>query len=229
MGLVCGIDEAGRGPLIGPIVLAGVLIEEEKAVELKKLGVKDSKLLTPSRRKALFGKIIAAAADYKIVIIPPEEIDEAVLGGKGGELNLNWLEADHSAAIISLLKPSPDKAIIDSPSNNCEAYKKHLQQLLRKIGFVKEIELIVEHKADVNWPVVSAASILAKVTRDEQIEKIKEFVVEDFGSGYLTDQKTVEFFEKYFNVYPDIFRKSWATYKDKLTSKQQRKLEDFDH
>ncbi|MBI2580697.1 ribonuclease HII [Candidatus Woesearchaeota archaeon] len=220
MVLVCAIDEAGRGPIIGPMVMCGVLTDEEGAAELKKVGAKDSKLLTPKQRQQLFGKIVKIVKDYKIVIISPAEIDASVKSDDG--MNLNWLEAHKSAEIINAL--NPEKIIIDSPSNNVANYRKYLVKLLDN----KKVEAVVEHKADVNHVECSAASILAKVTRDEEIEKIKKVVVEDFGSGYLADPKTIEFFDKYFEVYPDIFRKSWAPYRKRLSGKWQKKLGDFE-
>ncbi|MBI2176640.1 ribonuclease HII [Candidatus Woesearchaeota archaeon] len=220
MVLICGIDEAGRGPIIGPMVMAGVLTDEAGATELKKIGAKDSKLLSPRQREQLFSKIVKIVKDYKVVVISPAEIDASVKSDDG--MNLNWLEAHKSAEIINAL--NPEKVIIDSPSNNVENYKNYLMKLLKN----KKIEAVVEHKADVNHVECSAASILAKVTRDEEIEKIKKVVVEDFGSGYLADPKTIEFFDKYFETYPDIFRKSWAPYGKKLEGKWQRKLGDFE-
>ena len=220
MTLVCGIDEAGRGPIVGPMVMCGILTDEEGAAQLKKIGAKDSKLLSPKQREQLFGKIIKIVKDYKIVIVSPAEIDSSVQSADG--MNLNWLEAHKSGEIINAL--NPDKIIIDSPSNNVENYKKYLLRLLKN----KKVEAVVEHKADVNHVECSAASILAKVTRDEEVEKIKKIVVEDFGSGYLSDPKTIAFFDKYFEVYPDIFRKSWAPYKDKVNGKSQKKLGDFE-
>ena len=220
MTLVCGIDEAGRGPIIGPMVMCGVLTDEEGAAELKKIGAKDSKLLSPRQRQQLFGKIVKIVKDYKIVVVSPAEIDASVKSDDG--MNLNWLEAHKSAEIVNAL--NPDKIIIDSPSNNVKNYKKYLMELLKN----KKIEAIVEHKADVNHVECSAASILAKVTRDEEIEKIKKVVVEDFGSGYLADPKTMAFFDKYFEVYPDIYRKSWAPYRQKLSGKWQKKLGEFE-
>ena len=220
MTLTCGIDEAGRGPIIGPMVMAGVLTDEEGAARLKKVGAKDSKLLSPRERERLFKEIVKIVKDYKIVIISPAEIDASVQSDAG--MNLNWLEAHKSAEIVNALKPA--RIIIDCPSNNVANYKKYLMKLIDN----KKIDAIVEHKADVNHVECSAASILAKVTRDAEIEKLKKVVVEDFGSGYLTDPKTIEFFGKYFEAYPDIFRKSWAPYKDKVKGKQQRKLGDFE-
>ena len=135
-------------------------------------------------------------------------------------LNLNWLEAQTSARIINDLKP--DKAIIDSPSVNCEAYKRYLLNLLDN----KKIEAIVEHKADVNWPIVSAASILAKVTRDGEVEKLRK-KYGDFGSGYLSDPKTKDFLKENYSKHPEIFRKTWQPFKDAVSGKSQKKLGDF--
>ncbi len=219
MVLVCGIDEAGRGPILGPMVMCGVLTDEAGSAELKKIGAKDSKLLSPRQREQLFSKIVKIVKDYKIVVISPAEIDASVKSDDG--MNLNWLEAHKSAEIINFLKP--EKIIIDSPSNNVKNYKKYLMRLLKN----QKIEAVVEHKADVNHVECSAASILAKVTRDGEVEKIKKVVVEDFGSGYLADPKTIAFFDKYFEVYPDIFRKSWAPYRKRLSGKWQKKLGDF--
>ncbi|MCH8004497.1 MAG: ribonuclease HII [Nanoarchaeota archaeon] len=217
--LICGIDEAGRGPVVGPLVMCGILLKEEDEKKLVNLKVKDSKLLTKKKRESLFDKIKDISYKYEIITVFPDEIDNAVNNHDG--LNLNKLEARKSAEIINLLKP--DKAIIDAPSNNIKSYKQYLFELINN----KNIELILEHKADLNYPIVSAASILAKVTRDNEIEKIKEKIKIDFGSGYMTDSKTVKFLEKYYEEYPDLFRKSWFPYKNILNKKFQSKLEDF--
>ncbi|MBA3064300.1 ribonuclease HII, partial [Candidatus Woesearchaeota archaeon] len=102
MALILGIDEAGRGPVIGPLVIAGVSIDEKGIDKIKKLGVKDSKLLSPKQREELFDKIINTVKEYKAIIIQPEEIDSAL---RSESLNLNWLEAIKSAEIINFLKP----------------------------------------------------------------------------------------------------------------------------
>ena len=199
--------------------MCGLLIKEEDEKKLVKLQVKDSKLLTRERREFLFDKIKDVSYKAEIVIINPDEIDHAVNNHDG--LNLNKLEANKTAEIINSLKP--DKAIIDAPSNNIKSYKQYLLNLIENT----RIELILEHKADVNYPVVSAASILAKVTRDNEIEKIKKKIKIDFGSGYMSDPKTVDFLEKNYEKFPDLFRKSWFPYQDILNKKFQSKLEDF--
>jgi len=219
MSLICGIDEAGRGPVLGPLVMCGLLVKEEDEKELVKLKVKDSKLLTKKTREAMFDKIKDISYRAEIIIINPDEIDHAVNNHDG--LNLNKLEARKTADIINLFKP--DKVIVDVPSNNIKSYKEYLLGLIKN----KKIELVLEHKADLNYPVVSAASILAKVTRDNEIEKIKKEIKIDFGSGYMADSKTVSFLEKYHEKYYDLFRKSWSSYQNLLNKRFQSKLEDF--
>ena len=199
--------------------MCGLLVKEEDEKKLVKLQVKDSKLLTRERREFLFDKIKDVSYKVEIVIINPEEIDHAVSNHDG--LNLNKLEARKSADILNLLKP--DKAIVDAPSNNIKSYKQYLLNLIEN----KKIDLILEHKADVNYPVVSAASILAKVTRDNEIEKIRKKIKIDFGSGYMSDPKTVDFLEKYYEKHSALFRKSWFPYQDIMNKKFQSKLEDF--
>ncbi|HII66163.1 TPA: ribonuclease HII [Candidatus Woesearchaeota archaeon] len=215
---ICGVDEAGRGPIIGPMVMAGVLIDEKDERKLRALGVKDSKLLTPPERERLFGGITEAIRESAILIISPQEIDAAVRGHDG--LNLNRLEAKKTVEILDTLRP--DLAYIDSPSTNLSQYKSLLLSKLRH-----KPKLVVEHKADTHYVTVGAASILAKVTRDAEVRKLHKEVGIDFGSGYLSDPKTVAFFEKHHADYPELFRKSWAPYQDKLSSKFQSTLEQY--
>ena len=115
MSLICGIDEAGRGPVLGPLVMCGLLIKEEDEKKLVKIKVKDSKLLTKEKREFLFPKIKDISYKYKIIIIEPDEIDKAVNNHDG--LNLNRLEARKSADILNLL--NPDKAIIEIGRASC--------------------------------------------------------------------------------------------------------------
>jgi len=205
MKLICGIDEAGRGPVIGPMVIAGVSMREHSLPGLTSLGVKDSKLLSSTKRESLFDTILRIVENHHIVIISPLEIDDA-LGDPS--LNLNVLEAIHQGAIIRILKPQC--VIVDCPSVNIESYT----SLLR--GYVQDQcpEIRAEHKADVVYPIVSAASIIAKVTRDREIERIKKTIGIDFGSGYPSDPKTRKFLYEYKNCHEEFKRKSWKTYKN---------------
>jgi ribonuclease HII len=220
MTTVCGVEEAGRGPVIGPLVMAAVVIDEKDEEKLQNMGVKDSKQLSPLQRERMFDRIKLAAKDYKIVIVSPKEVDAAL---EGEELNLNWLEAVKSAELIN--KFTVDKVILDCPSNNTIAYKQYVKKRLKQ----KDVKVIAEHKADENYLVVGAASILAKVTRDREIEKIKKKIKHNFGSGYPSDPKTKQFLTENFEKYADdgIFRKSWQSYKVLVKKKHQKKMRDF--
>ena len=217
MVIVCGVEEAGRGPVIGPMVLAGVIIDEQDEQQLIDIGVKDSKLLSPKQREDLYDKISMIAKNFFIVIISPEEIDDAL---NNPDMNLNLLEAKTSAKIINELRP--DKAILDCPSNNINSYANDVKFSLLD----KSTEIISEHKADVNYPVVSAASIIAKVTRDNEIKKLKEEYNVDIGSGYPSDPKTIEFLKDNYDKYT-FFRKTWETYKRVANNKNQKKIGEF--
>src|SRR3989344_854928 len=212
---VLGIDEAGRGPVIGPLIVAGVMIQDGKEVLLG--AVKDSKLLTHKKRIEL-NHLIQEHSEFKIIEVSPKEIDEAV-DGDDKKMNLNWLEAHKQAEIINELKP--DVAIIDCPSPNCKKYADYLRNLLNEE--LKNIKLIVEHKADVNYPVCSAASITAKVRREEEIEKLKE-KYGDIGPGYPANAVTQKFIKENWEKHPEIFRHSWSTFKNVEKMKGQRKL-----
>jgi ribonuclease HII len=174
--------------------------------------------LTPKKREQL-AKALEKHVKYQIIIIPPSEIDKNVLddGGK----NLNWLEADKSVELINMM--NPEIAVLDSPSPNLKAYKEYVVERLLH----KKLKLLVEHKADANYPSVAAASIIAKVTRDAEIEKIKQHVGEDFGSGYMADPKTKAFLEKAWNKHPEIFRHSWTPYRELAGLKKQKKIGEF--
>ncbi|MBU2639644.1 MAG: ribonuclease HII [Nanoarchaeota archaeon] len=219
MVFVFGADEAGKGSLIGNLYLAGVLIEESKTEDLKSIGAKDSKLLTHKKRIELAKKIKTIVKNFLILEITPEEIDNAILGNN--TLNLNWLEGDHIAELINKL--SPDKAIIDCPSPNLNAFKNYVQKQLKN----KTIELIVGHKMDTKEITVSAASILAKVAREENVKEIEKKVGQSIGSGYPSNPTCQEFLKKNFEKYPEIFRKSWKTYQNNINNNKQKILGDF--
>lgn len=214
---IVGIDEAGKGPVIGPMVMAGVMISEGDEAKLVSLGVKDSKLLTRERREFLFDKIIRIAKSTRIIIIEPKEIDEIL---NSPNLNLNSLEAIKSALIVNEFKPKT--VIVDCPSPNKQAYSDFLRMNLKN----DEIEILSEHKADFKYPVVAAASILAKVTRDREMDKIKA-KYGNVGPGYPSNEITKKFIEENWEKHPEIFRKTWATFKNKVKEKKQKKLVEF--
>jgi ribonuclease HII len=220
---IAGVEEAGRGPVIGPMLMVIAACPVGKETALKSLGVKDSKLLTPEQREVAFEKLQGVVV-YKIKKVSPQEIDDAVISE---ETNLNFLEANISAGLINDLAKelSLKQVTLDCPSTNIAAYTNYLQERVLN----KKIKLIAEHKADVNHPIVSAASILAKVLRDREIAIVKKKVGMDFGSGYPSDPRTVAFLKEHHKRFADagIFRKSWSTYKTVAGQQKQKKLGEF--
>jgi len=222
--LIAGVDDAGRGPIIGPLVIAGVLIDEKNLVKLKELGVKDSKQLSPQRREQLAAEIKKLAIKYHVESLSPAEIDKVVETGRKLH-KLNRLEAHTMAKVIEVLKP--DIAYVDASDVIADRFKEHI---VEKLPF--RVKIVSEHKADVKYPIVSAASIIAKVERDRAIAELKEKYrkLGEVGSGYATDPKTIGFLEKWlaeFGSYPEFVRKSWKPAK-KLRMKaqtEQTKLE----
>jgi ribonuclease HII len=202
---VCGVDDAGRGPVIGPLVIAGVIIEEENLERLKTLGVKDSKQLLSSVRTRLSKEIPSIVDDYHVLEIGSEELDMIVNRAPKFQ-RLNMLEAKVMAQVIEKLKPQ--LAYVDSSDTRTERFKNNILDCL---SFTPRI--ISEHKADVNYPIVSAASIMAKVHRDSRIEEIKKEYGE-VGSGYAHDVVTIKFLRDYYSDhgdFPPIVRRSWKT------------------
>lgn len=223
MTLTLGIDDAGRGPLIGPMILAGVLMDENSETILKKQGIKDSKILSHPTRVRLAEIIKQSVLSYHITKSSPELIDSSIKKGT----NLNTLEAQKTAEIINELntKKSRIKVIVDCPSVNTESWK---NTLLNYIDNPENLEVFCEHKADANHLSVSAASIIAKVTREEEVSKLKQHYG-DFGSGYPSDPKTKSFLKKQGKQLSNqgLFRKSWATWKRLYPDKEQETLKDF--
>lgn len=195
---IVGIDEAGRGSVIGPLVVCGVAVEEEREKYLGRLKLRDSKKLSPKRRIILARKIrkIAECCPVKITA---QDID--LLRSK--DVNLNQIEKIAIKKIIGELKP--DKAIIDSMDVKPERLKSEVE------GYRENLEVVSEHKADDKYTLVSAASIVAKVERDKAIANLrKEFP--DIGSGYPSDPTTIAFLKEIpYEEMPDFVRRSWST------------------
>ena len=199
--LVCGVDEAGRGSMIGPLVIAGVSIKQSKLKILLQLGVRDSKKLTPLAREKLYKKITNLVDDYATSKIRPKQVDSYV-----EKHLLNHLEALHMAKIIKKLQPSV--SYVDACDGNAARFGIKLS-MLANTGTIKSY-----HHADSTFVIVSAASIIAKVTRDRAIAKLNKDY--NLGSGYPSDAKTVSFVRKWFSKHgemPDFVRKSWAPVK----------------
>ncbi len=217
-GIKAGIDEAGRGCVIGPLVMAAVECDEEI---LKRLRLKDSKLLTPNRRRELYREIRKYSRKVSVVKVSAEEINEAMKQ----KINLNDIEAMMAARLLKRIRAK--KVIIDCPDPTADLFSKRLLRLDGRI--LDERDILLEHKADVNHPVVSAASIVAKEVREREIKKIKKAVGVDFGSGYAHDPVTREFLKKHMKdekIRP-FLRVGWKTLSNIREELAQTKLERF--
>ncbi len=194
---ICGIDDAGRGPMLGPLVIAGISLDKKKLRKLTLLGVKDSKKLSPKLRESLYKKIIEIVDDYYVAKISPKSIDASVK-----KHCLNGLEAKYMAKVVSKL--NPDVSYVDS----CDVNPKRFGKEISRLSDNHKIKSY--HRADSRFVVVSAASILAKVTRDRVIARLRK--EHDLGSGYPSDSVTVKFVTKYYkknHKMPSFVRKSW--------------------
>jgi ribonuclease HII len=208
--LILGVDDAGRGPLIGPMFLAGVLVEKETEQEFKELGVNDSKIIVHPVRVKLSKIIHEKAVGYHVERTEANDIDTSILSGT----NLNTLEAMKAANIINKLTHGRKEnilVILDCPSVNTVAWKKTLMSFVTTDA---SIDVRCEHKADATYPSVSAASILAKVAREDSLVDLKK-QFGNFGSGYPSDPLTKDFVRKFGDKFKDsgLFRKTWATWK----------------
>ncbi len=201
--LISGVDDAGRGSVIGPLAIAGISLEEKDLPKLVDLGVKDSKLLSPKKREELSYQIRELAIQYHTVLLSPAEIDRVVETGKRLH-KLNRLEAHAMARVIAVLKP--DIVYVDASDVLPDRFKNHIAE---NLSF--SLEIISEHKADLKYPIVSAASILAKVERDRMLSQLQK-KYGNLGCGYPSDSNTIKFLEcwiRKFGSYPDFVRKSW--------------------
>ena len=198
--MICGVDEAGKGPVMGPMVVAAVSVENAKLVE--NLGFKDSKLLSSQRRLKLFN-LIKQNYSYEIEIINVEKIDEYRMKNQ-----LNLLNRKAFEKVISKL--NPNVAYVDAADVNEERFGREIKINLTNPN---DTDVISMHKADSMIPVVAAASIIAKQTRELEIKKLKK-KIGDFGSGYPSDERTIKFLKSYFHDnsrWPPGTRKSWKT------------------
>ncbi|OPX60667.1 MAG: Ribonuclease HII [Methanobacterium sp. PtaB.Bin024] len=196
---ILGIDEAGRGSVLGPLVVCGVALEEERIKYLERLGLKDSKKVSPKRRVALSRKINRIAECHP-VHITAKDIDML----RSRNINLNEIEKIAINRIIG--KSHPSTCFIDSMDVKPERLTNELETMH------PEVKVVAEHKADDRYPIVSAASIIAKVERDRAIHDIQKEYKIDIGSGYPSDPKTIKFLKALPpGELPDFIRRSWAT------------------
>jgi ribonuclease HII len=208
--LITGIDEAGRGAVIGPLIISSVTLPSNKIKDLAKFGVKDSKLLAHKDRIAI-AKKIRQIAKVETCHIPATQVDILMQS-----ISLNQIEIEHIASLIK--KSNAQSVYVDAIGKNLHKFKKDLRQLSLFKG-----KITSEYAADKKYLVVGAASIIAKVERERQIQQLHAkhgF----FGSGYPSDEKTIQYLKKSLKNLPSIVRKGWWTIKRLKIDSTQRRL-----
>jgi len=217
-----GVDEAGRGPMIGPMVICGILVDSDRLHELVEIGAKDSKTLTHKRRLLLKEKIEKITSKIEIRTVSAADIDRL-----RKRTTLNEIEVTEFASIAKALNPK--EIYLDAADVIAERFGSKIGE---RSGIAsKGAKIVSEHKADAKYPIVSAASIIAKVERDLAIETFHK-KHGDFGSGYPNDPKTIKFVRDLVRngeKLPSIIRKSWESVRKIVDaeSTDQTTLESF--
>lgn len=222
--VLVGIDEAGRGPVFGPLVVAGVSGMDQEA--FRALGVKDSKLLSPKRRKELEPEIRRLAERVVTIVVSADDID----GRRHEEENLNEIEVATFGTIAKRLAGT--ELYLDAADVNAKRFG---ALVAKKVGRRSPYTKIVsEHRGDMTYPIVSAASVVAKVRRDREVRRLARPLEKQlglpFGSGYSHDEVTRQFLESYratFGLFPPGTRRSWDTVRLMESRFLTRRLEDF--
>lgn len=224
--MIGGMDEAGRGPAIGPIVFGLVVLTEEQEKILIDAGVKDSKALDENKRNTLLEIIKANSEFNNTKIVAASEIDR--LRGEG--FTMNQIEVESFRALLQTYSGTLAKLQLDAADVNEERFGSNFTDLTTG-------EIQSKHRGDALFVAVSAASICAKVVRDGEIKKLQAQLkksdpdLPSFGSGYPTDSKPfLRAYVKKYKELPKIARKSWktcSTILDEITGDKQSSLDDF--
>ena len=216
--VTCGIDEAGRGPVIGPMVVAGVWANRTQEQQLLRLGVKDSKKHSASRREKLSVAIKRCCA-HEMIVVKPEDIDTLRT-----TMTINQLEVHLFAQVAASRRA--DVYYLDAASTNEAWFGNAFQQNLDY-----EARVVSEHEADDTYPVVSAASIIAKVERDNALgsvaAELESRLEIPLGSGYPSDERTRTFIKTWITKYGEVpprTRRSWKTVQKLQQEIKQKRL-----
>jgi ribonuclease HII len=213
--MLVGVDEAGRGPVIGPLVVCAAAVPEDNLLDLESLALKDSKQYTRTKREEL-KDVVLSVTQCRYTDISASEIDARMK-----KKTLNDIEVELFADVLSYFPEAT--VIVDACDVNAARFG---ERICGRTGIPS---IISEHKADCTYPIVSAASIMAKIERDRRIDELKE-LYGDFGSGYPSDVKTRTFLKEYLKKegeLPPIVRFSWDTAKTLLQEYTQLPLDTF--
>ena len=214
--MFCGVDEAGRGSVMGPLVVGAVFVEDEEP--LRAMGVRDSKKLTPKAREKLYDEITSSVPYWEVCVTQAEEIDE-----QRKSISLNEIELNMFAELAN--RHPCARAVADCPDINEVSFGNRFSNLLGN-----DVEVIAKHKADDTYPVVSAASIVAKVTRDRLLDDIRSEFDVNIGSGYPSDHYTMDFIRDWIEENgraPKHVRCSWEPVRRMLSRRANTKISDW--
>lgn len=217
---VLGVDEAGRGPVIGSMFVGGFLIEENSVESIENLGVKDSKKLSNRKRESIRDEL-GSHGDCFLKEITGSEIDEL-----REVMTLNEIEIQAFVDVIE--RADPDKVIVDLPEPDGDRFIRKLKSKLPER--FADREFVAEHEADDKYPVVSAASVVAKSARESHVDELHEKYGYDFASGYPHDKPTINFLEEFVSEngsLPDETRRSWSTAERILKENSQKSIGEF--
>jgi ribonuclease HII len=216
---VLGIDEAGRGPVIGSMFIGGFMVDEEEMEELEGLGVKDSKKLSDKKRERLRGELDDVGETFLI------EFSASRIDDLRNVMSLNEIELKGFARVID--QAEPDSVFMDLPEPDGDRFIGKVQDLMKTDS---DLEFTAEHGADDTFPVVSAASIVAKSARESHVEKLHRKYGYDFKSGYPHDQPTINFLKDFLGEkgeLPEETRMSWSTAQRIVKEGDQESLGDY--
>ncbi|AJF26075.1 ribonuclease HII [Haloarcula sp. CBA1115] len=208
-----GVDEAGKGPVLGSMFAAAVRADPAALPD----GVGDSKDIRPERRERLAGDIRESADAVGIAEIPVERID-------ADGTDMNTLTVDGQAEALSAVARDGLSGTVDAGDTDAARFGRRVADAVDT-----DVAVTAEHGADETDPLVGAASIVAKVTRDAHVADLAE-EYGDVGSGYPSDPTTRAFLADYVDRHgelPACARRSWSTCDDVLAAAEQASLGDF--
>lgn len=215
---VLGIDEAGRGSVLGPLVVGAFVVRSDRIAALRATGATDSKALSPAARRSVYGAL-GSVGERRSVALAPRTVDRYVRRGA-----LNELEALAFARLVRTLHP--DRALVDACDVDAERFGREVTRLAGG-----DVPVVARHHADRDEVVVGAASVVAKVRRDRAIRSLASRLGSEVGSGYPSDRRTVEFLRERLakeRSPPAYVRRSWATMQRVMPARPALTLEAFD-
>jgi len=210
-----GVDEAGKGPVLGSMFAAAVLADPAALPD----GLADSKRLAPATREAL----AATLRDDPDVRIGVAEIPPAVIDAP--ETDMNTLTVRVQAEAAQVVVSDGDEGLLDAGDTNERRFGARVTERIPA-----DVSVVAEHKADDTYPIVAAASVVAKVERDAHVAHLAETFDADLGSGYPSDETTMAFLTDYVADHGDLptcARRSWKTSQRVLAAAEQSGLDQF--